>query len=443
MTDDHPRVLVVDGMPFSRTRNGGIVKSQLFAGWPKDRLCQITYSDLEAGFDVCDRYWRLSETGVLLSALGHPPSRMRSELTRDQIALEPTLVNAGKSRVAHPLGWLSPKIKVPLSYWIFRLPSVLSPPVCEWIDAFSPEVIFSFAASGVILRTVSLVADRWKVNVLPYFADDWISTLYRGYVLGPVLRRSMHYWFKRCLAVAPIRLTPNDAMAREYEHRYGGHFQSMYYAEVARPYSPPPALPLVRFVFIGTLVPRRWSCLERIGQALDSLAEEGLKSELIVYSFPEELNLLRNQQLPRSLRLAGTALPGETMQIQADANVLVHAESFDPVSRAYTRLSLSTKLPQYFMAGRCVLAVGPAEGASIRYVSETGAGVTVTEDNLDALTSVLRLLIRDESARRRHGERARQVALERNDEDRQRRRFRQLLCAAAGRPQAEHAAPNR
>jgi glycosyltransferase involved in cell wall biosynthesis len=430
MTDSYPRVLVVDGMPFSRTRNGGIVKSQLFAGWPKDRLRQITYSDIEAGFDVCDRYWRMSKKSVLLGTLGRAPGRGQSELTRAEVGPESSSVN---SPVEQPYSWLSPQIRVPLSYWILGLPAVLSRPLSAWIDEFSPEIIFSFAASGFILRTVTQIAERWKLNAVPYFADDWISTLYREYVLGSVLRRSIRRWFDRCLAVAPIRLTPNEAMAREYERRYGGRFQSMYYAEAVRPYLPPPSLPVVRFVFMGTLVPLRWSSLNKIGQALDSLAEEGLKGELVVYSFPEELQALMNQRLPRSVKLAGTASPADVKRLQADANVLVHAESFDAVSRAYTRLSLSTKISQYCMAGRCVLALGPAEGASIRYVSESGAGVAVTEDNPDAIRNALRPLIRDESVRRNYGEAAYQIAIERNDEVRQRRRFREVLCSAAGR----------
>jgi glycosyltransferase involved in cell wall biosynthesis len=431
-TDTLPRVLVVDGIPFSRTRNGGIVKSQLFAGWPKDRLCQITFSDREAAFDVCDKYWRLSQKGVVLGAFGRSPGRVISEMTKTEAAPAPA-VYTRSARAQRLISWLSPEIKVPLNYWIFRLPAVLSPPLCEWIDAFRPQILFSFAASGIILRTVALIAERWKVNVVPYFGDDWVSTLYREYAAGALLRRSMHYWFERCLAAAPIRLTPSAAMSQEYEDRYGGRFEIMHYAEVVRSYSPPPQLPMVRFVFTGTLAPNRWSCLRMIGQALDSLAGEGLEAELLVYAFPEEWKQLENRNLPRSVKLAGTAPPGEVARLQAEANVLVHVESFDASSRAYTRLSLSTKIPQYFMAGRCVLAVGPAEGASIRYVSESGAGVAVTDDSIDALRNALRLLIRDESARRKYGETAYRVAVERNDETRQRHRFRKLLCAAAER----------
>jgi hypothetical protein len=325
---------------------------------------------------------------------------------------------------------LSPQLRVPIGEAIFMLPFVLSEPLCEWIDDFRPDIIFSFLDSGVILRTVAGVAGRWKLNVVPYFTDDWISTSYREYVVGSMLRRNMEQNLHKCLAVSPISMTPNSAMSREYQHRYGGRFEVMHYAEVVRPYSAPVSRPVVRFVFTGTLVPNRWSGLKKIGQALDLLAGDGLQGELLVYTPYGEADGIPKQDLPRSITLAGTAAPQDVAGIQAGADVLVHAESFDPTPRAYTRLSLSTKLSQYFMAGRAVLAVGPAEGASIQYISESGAGVTVTEDTLDAVKSALRPLLSDESWRCALGKKAHLTAIDRHDESHQRERFKNLLCAA-------------
>jgi len=426
----YPRVLVIDGTPFSHTCNGGIVKSQLFSGWPKTRLRQILYSNMEPGFDVCGQYWQLSKTGVLLGALGRAPGRAQCEKTDSGQPISTDAPYESRPGIERRFSWLSSQIRVPLGEAIFWLPSVLSGPLREWIDEFHPDVIFSFLASGVVLRTVALVANRWKLSVVPYFTDDWIGTIYREYALGSLLRRSVERDLRQCLAVSPIRLTPNDAMAREYRQRFGGRFEVMYCAEVVRPYSLPAGRPLVRFVFTGTLAPNRWSSLKRIGQALDLLAGEGLRGELMVYTPYGEADGIPKQDVPRSVKLAGTAAPKDVAGIQADADVLVHVESFDAISRAYTRLSLSTKVSQYFMAGRPVLALGPAEAASIQYVSEAGAGVTVTEDTLDAIRTALRPLLSDESWRCALGKKAHFTAMERNDESRQRQRFREFLCAA-------------
>jgi len=231
--------------------------------------------------------------------------------------------------------------------------------------------------------------------------------------------------------MAPVRLTPTEAMAREYEKRFGGSFEVMHYALPVRPYALPPSLAVTRLLFVGTMVPDRWPGLKNIGRALDSLALEGVKGELIVYSYPDELRALRDQDIPRSVKLAGTAPPTDVARLQSEANILVHVESFDKKHRSYTRLSLSTKIPQYFMAGRCVFGMGPEEGASIQYISETDAGVSVTVDSVDKVKDALRFLIIDRLARQRFGERAYQIAVERNNVERVRERFRELICDAA------------
>jgi hypothetical protein len=117
-------------------------------------------------------------------------------------------------------------------------------------------------------------------------------------------------------------------------------------------------------------------------------------------------------------------------RIQLESNVLVHAESFDESTRLYTRLSLSTKIPQYLMAGRCVLAYGPAELASIRYVVETGAGLAVSTENVDKLAGELEKLISSPALRQAYAERARRAALDRHDAEEERERFRRCISAA-------------
>jgi len=126
----------------------------------------------------------------------------------------------------------------------------------------------------------------------------------------------------------------------------------------------------------------------------------------------------------------GTAAPDEVRGIQLDANVLVHVESFDEASRLLTRLSLSTKIPQYLMAGRCVLAYGPAELASVRYVAETGAGPAVSTEDVDKLASELEKLISSPALRQAYAAGARRTALDRHDAVAERERFRSYIGAS-------------
>jgi hypothetical protein len=163
--------------------------------------------------------------------------------------------------------------------------------------------------------------------------------------------------------------------------------------------------------------------------ALARLKERGILGELVIYSFPEEFQRFgKHFEGCEAIVARGTAAPGQVRSLQLDANVLVHVESFDEASQLLTRLSLSTKIPQYLMAGRCILAFGPAEGASCRYVADSGAGVAVSTDNQGALCAVLEGLLTRPELRREYAARARQTAVTRHNPVTERERFRTIVA---------------
>ena len=59
------------------------------------------------------------------------------------------------------------------------------------------------------------------------------------------------------------------------------------------------------------------------------------------------------------------------------ADVLVHVESDDPEVLQNTRLSVSTKIPEYLSSGRLVLGFGPLNVASLALLKKYSLGVVV------------------------------------------------------------------
>jgi hypothetical protein len=158
------------------------------------------------------------------------------------------------------------------------------------------------------------------------------------------------------------------------------------------------------------------------------LRDEGLNGELLIYTFPSDVAKFgADLTLDPVMRMVGPALPEEVPGLQGKADALVHVESFDAVFRRWTRLSLSTKIPQYLMAGKCIFAYGPAEAASMQYLSAAKVGVTVSEEDPEILRAALRQLMRNAEMRQELAERARIVGVERHDDARQRERFRAAM----------------
>jgi hypothetical protein len=83
------------------------------------------------------------------------------------------------------------------------------------------------------------------------------------------------------------------------------------------------------------------------------------------------------------------------------------------------------------MAGRCLLAYGPPEAASIRYIADTGTGLAVSVNDVDVLSTELERLISSPVLRLTYAARARQTALQRHDASTERKRFREIMAEAS------------
>lgn len=430
-----PRVLVVDATPFNRQTNNGIMKSNLFDGWPKSALAQIGYSNVQPGFDVCEHYWPLRKTSILLASLGFARDasiEVPHDLAGSIYDPEAAPSFESRPRIEILFAGLSKSIKQPIGEVILRLPSVMSGSLRRWIDRFAPQVVFTLGGTAPILRLAAKVAQLYEIPLVPYYTDDWVSCIHEGDLCGYFLRRGYVYWFHRCLGLSTVRLTASDAMTREYQARFGGRFET--FMNLTDRFDPPPekARPCLRLSFIGALSPNRWQPLRSIGIALSKLRERGTDGELVIYSFPDDIRRFGPYLAEcDAIQVVGTAAPHEVKRIQSEANVLVHVESFDGTSRRITRLSLSTKIPQYLMAGRCLLAYGPPEAASIRYIADTGTGLAVSVNDVDVLSTELERLISSPVLRLTYAARARQTALQRHDASTERKRFREIMAEAS------------
>ena len=101
----------------------------------------------------------------------------------------------------------------------------------------------------------------------------------------------------------------------------------------------------------------------------------------------------------------GTLATHQVMSALRASDVLVHIESFLPDEAAFTRLSVSTKLPQYFASGRPVLGVGPPGQASLRLIEHAGAGLTVTSATGSELVAGVARLSQEAGLREQYGRR--------------------------------------
>jgi hypothetical protein len=435
LPEDFPRVLIINAEPFWNGSATGLTMGRLFRGWPRDRLGCLFDTGIQPDPSFCAHYWKITprelwHLGGLFRIFGsHERVEGMSRVSgpeNPEMSAAQAWLKANARRLRQHLGGQAVR-----ELDAFQIPDQ----ICREIEDFAPQVIYSALGSNLVMKMVLDLAERLDLPVVPHFMDDWPSTLYQASIFRSILRRTMYGQITAILTRSPKRLVIGDAMAEEYVARYAGEFVPFMNAVEPELFGagalPPPARSSTRLVYVGGLHLKRWLSLREIGLSLRALREEGYQAEVSVYSPPRFAHEGKKLDYPPFVYYKGSLLPAQIPALLRDADILLHVESFDRHSRTYARYSVSTKIPEYMAAARPILAYGPEELASIRYIRDTGAGLVVGRQDHCELLGTIRSLLESADRRDALGRRGFQTAISRHNAALQREQFRTVLGKAA------------
>lgn len=423
-------MLAVTSNNFNLRGGGGITLTNLFGGWPADRLANLHEDSTPPDHSVCTNFFQLTGREVRwswpLSILERPfTGRARSE---------------GTNAVAQDAASAASFKRVIVSDGLPRSVTI-SPELERWIEAFRPQLVYGFLGSIAQLRLTRAIADRWNLPVAVHIMDDWAGTLYRDGLLAPALRRVMMREFRAVLDRAVLKLAICGPMAREYERRYGGSFDVFHNAlrmeewrkdarrswKVGRP---------ARIRYIGSILAEaQRDSIRDVAEAVAGLRNAGRDVQLSVLAPEDQTRELSALGLPRdALAIGPPPVPDSVPRLMAEADISLLPFNFDERSARYLRFSMPTKIPAYMISGTPVLVYGPKELAAVQYALDSKWAHVVTERGLAPLTAAIERLLDDEAYRRELGERAQRRAEEAHEIGRVRERFWGALTAAARVP---------
>jgi glycosyltransferase involved in cell wall biosynthesis len=419
MTPAYPRVLVLAGDEITADFSTGITVVNLFKGWPRDRVAQICLIPSTGNAE------RLSGVSQALPANGGVfdiPIRWglrRVRAVRTTIHGRPSPGVSEGAPAARSFGSLAALLELG--------PVRLGPDAKAMARAFGPDIIYAPMSGIRMMRLARSLSRLTGAPVVPHLLDDWPTTLFEGLPISGLARRTMLDELSLTLDEAPAIGVVSQAMADEYEQRYGISAEPLMNCvdslgqpkEVTRPTNP------VRFAYVGGLHLGRASLLLSVARAVEGTPG----AELWVHAPDEDLQ--RHRELFRGLPSLhwGPSLPSnEVGSALTFADVLVHLESFDEDTARYTRLSISTKIPQYLAAARPVLALGPAGLASMTHLISSGGAIAVDTASKEALETAVRTIATDPFTRARLASNAVSFASKHHHAPAVREQFRTLLA---------------
>ena len=286
-----------------------------------------------------------------------------------------------------------------------------------WVDDFSPQAVFLVGGEYTFAYEVAChAANRCAVPLVVFLGDDWYSVSRYSHsplfwLQNALLRRTM----RRVVGSAARLFSTCDLMGEEYRQILGVEFTTL--PTACGRIEPAPASDVnspVELSYLGKVSLGRWIMLRRIGEALRDINALEQRAILRIYTTEQlDRRMVERLSIPGALEFMGGLNAAEVSQVILKSDILVHVESMDKENRILTRLSLSTKIPEYLASGRCILAAGPAEVASIRYIQEHKAGMVVTD--MGTLRGDLEALISNPELRRSYALNGLRLAHRRHD----------------------------
>jgi len=423
----YPRVLLVNAEPISKKYATGITMGNLFRGWPRDRIAQIYCDNSTPDESICDKSWHLeihdlNMPGWLRKIIIAGRKQTYQAVTQDEPAPPENICAGGIKAVVVRI--LKSAFLRCLNFSSYRISHELD----DWIKEFKPDVIYSTLGNLNMLKLVRDISGSLMAPVVPHFMDDWIVSLHSGTLADKYLKLKLLSKTSQIMLNAPVMLVISDAMAEEYRKRYGRTFLAFMncidceaYKNVARQ---PRSAEGFRMVYAGGLHLGRFEMLLEVARSL-----EAYNATLDIYTPVTLPSVIEGAKRYPAIRLRGAIAPENAAAIFTNCDGLLHVESFEKEHKAYTRFSVSTKLPEYFGSGTPVFAYGPADIASIQYISAGNCGIVATEHDQNLLANKLKEFICDEKVRMEAACNAVKLCGKNHEAVSQREKFRDALAS--------------
>lgn len=251
----------------------------------------------------------------------------------------------------------------------------------DFLAAYKPDVIFSLRFySRRMLYMEKLLHEMTGAPVVVFTGDDEYSL--------KQLNLSPFYWGRKLLFRQELRrnamfyekfYTLSLAQSRKIAEELGVASEVLYKGgEFPEKFEPKIVASPVKIVYAGRLYCNRDKTLMEIAKALSEINRDEIKMILHIYTkdcFNKKQSRLLEENSAVSLK--GFVSADKLKEVFKEADIALHAESFDIRYRWLLRYSFSTKIVDCLGSTCAVLAVGHSENEGIRYLRRNRGAICI------------------------------------------------------------------
>lgn len=375
-------VLVISHNSFSKVFNNGKTLEAIFAQYSKANLAQLFFSqNEEPDFDFCSNFFKITDLDVLKNsflnnsggALETKNSNYTENRNTENRNTENKFVNTLKQKSSlnffRDILWASNNWKIDKLY--------------SWIEDFNPTIIFFMGGNLKFSHRIALhIRKKYNIPLVVFFTDDYLLYPLSLNLIDKLQKFLLLKTYKKTINASSLRFVIGDEMAREYTAFFGKEFipimNSVEIKDIPNNKNKESTLRKVVIRYFGGLHLDRWKMLCRLGKIINDINKAKETSISLEVFSASQLSIEMSKAFANSSILYKGKVFGEDLKnMMSNSDFLIHVESDDQYYRSLTRLSVSTKIPEYLITGIPTIGYGPSEVASIKLLSDNNLGFVI------------------------------------------------------------------
>lgn len=376
------KILIISNNVLSSQYNNGKTLLSFFEKHPKSCLAQLYFSNEPLEADYVSTSYRISDEDVLrsifpyktkagteISFIEPSESKLKIKLTGSKIK---NLKHSSLMRLLRELVW--------------KISNINKQSLSKWLAAFNPDVIFFCAGDSLFAYDIyNFVCEQSpKAKKVIYVTDDYVLPIKTLNLVSLLRRRLVLSKMKKAVSESNVFITISEEMRIEYKKLFNKDSILAFnmscnlkidgFVKTERPD--------LLLVYTGGLHFKRWETLAELAKALNNFNKLNNRQVFFeIYSNQDvSKDILAQIEIQGTSKFCGGLNESGVQHALNNADILVHAESFEESCIQSTRLSISTKIAEYISVGGRILAIGPADIASMNLLKKHVTCINNLED---------------------------------------------------------------
>ena len=419
------RILIISHNCFSLTGSNGRTLRNYLQGWPKDKLAQLYIHSENPDFEICERYFCISDSEVIHSIIkrvdaGHT---VECNLLRQHEDKKKASVKRAKNSL---MVFLREMV------WNSRLWKTSG--MWKWIDDFRPEaILFQAGDAGFLFRLTADIATKYQIPVVLYNTEgkkkkkvSYLNETPLTNLMYPCLHKYFCRQYQNLMKKTSLSIYNCDMLADDYERAFHhNHAVVMNSSEFAGNDFVPSEDKKHHIVYAGNVGGGRYKSIISFAEAAHRV-DPGIHID--VYANVKDKVVKREMEQCTGINLQGFMTYTELQRILKQAEYLLHVENFEPFFCEDLKYAFSTKIADSLATGNCLIVYAPASIAVSQYLQGKDAAVLISSEV--ELAEKLENIFNDPVAREKIGENGRQLALQNHSIRQNSERFQEYLSEA-------------